>query len=58
MNIALLLLIPQIIPNNYRSDKKGLIAGKYMGLINNLYLHFFASCNYSANISKISMNSP
>jgi len=39
-----------------QSDKKGLIAGKYMCSLNNMYLHFFVSYNNSVKCSKISIN--
>ena len=39
-----------------RCDKIGLIARKYMFLLNNVYLHFCVSYNNSVRFSKISIN--
>jgi len=36
-------------------DKIGLIARKYMFLLNNVYLYFYVSYNNSVNFSKISI---
>ena len=38
------------------SDKIGLIAGKYMFLLNNVYLYLCVSYNNSVSFSKISIN--
>jgi len=38
------------------SDKIGLIAGKYIFLFNNVYLHFCVCYNNSVSFSKISIN--
>jgi len=44
------------IKNLTRSDKIGLIAGKCMFLLNNVYLYFCVSHNNSVSFSKISIN--
>jgi len=42
--------------NVTRSNKSGLIAGKYMFLLTNVYLYFCVSYNNSVSFSKISIN--
>jgi len=39
-----------------QSDKIGLIAGKYVILLNDVYLYFCVSYNNSVSFSKISMD--